>query len=157
MANYGWLYGLISVYAVASGSCAAYAYRQNKVAGNDSGTHAKPLARERFERIGAVFTLSASLFSGYTVEGIAWEAWLKGWFATRWIPAGVACTWAFWSWARLNALGKSRRYLTLSEFVYDRFSAPNSRNQATAHALRVLTWGSLLLPIFCYQSAFGRG
>ena len=154
MANYGWLYGLISVYAVASGSCAAYAYRQNKVAGNDSGDVMRNHfgAGKGLSGLALFFTLSASLFSGYTVEGIAWEAWLKGWFATRWIPAGVGVYMGFLVMApRLNALGKSRGYLTLSEFVYDRFSAPNSRNQATAHALRVLTWGSLLLPIFCYQ------
>ena len=154
MANYGWLYGLISVYAVASGSCAAYAYRQNKVAGNDSGDVMRNHfgAGKGLSGLALFFTLSASLFSGYTVEGIAWEAWFKGWFATRWIPAGVGVYMGFLVMApRLNALGKSRGYLTLSEFVYDRFSAPNSRNQATAHALRVLTWGSLLLPIFCYQ------
>jgi SSS family solute:Na+ symporter len=51
----------------------------------------------------------------------------------------------------LNSLGKSRGYLTLSEFVYDRFSAPNSRFQATAHALRVVSYVCLLLPIFTYQ------
>jgi len=154
MGNYGWLYALISVYAVASASCAAYAHRQNKAAGNDSGDVMRNHfgAGKGLSGLALFFTLSASLFSGYTVEGIAWEAWLKGWFATRWIPAGVGVYMGFLVMApRLNALGKSRGYLTLSEFVYDRFSAPNSRNQATAHALRVLTWGSLLLPIFCYQ------
>lgn len=154
MANYGWLYALISLYGVASGAAATFAHRRNKAAANDAGD----AMRNHFgggKGLGGValfFTLSASLFSAYSVEGIAWEAWFKGWFATRWIPAGVGVYMGFLIMApRLNALGKLRGYLTLSEVVYDRFSAPNSRHQLTAHALRVITWGCLLLPIFCYQ------
>ena len=96
------------------------------------------------------FTLSASLFSGYTVEGIAGGV-VEGMVRHAMDSRGVgAVRWAFGHGARLNALGKSSRYLTLSEFVYDRFSALNSRNQATAHALRVLTWGSLVANL-CYH------
>lgn len=152
--NYGWLYALIVVYGVSSAGAAGWAWKQNSAAGNDSGD----AMRNHFgggkglNGIALFFTLSASLFSAYSVEGIAWEAWLKGWFATRWIPAGVGVYMCFLILApRLNALGKSRGYLTLSEFVYDRFSAPNSRCQYTAHALRIITWFCLLLPIFTYQ------
>ena len=133
MANYGWLYALISLYGVASGAAATFAHRRNKAAANDAGD----AMRNHFgggKGLGGValfFTLSASLFSAYSVEGIAWEAWFKGWFATRWIPAGVGVYMGFLIMApRLNALGKLRGYLTLSEVVYDRFSAPNSADQA---------------------------
>ena len=150
MANYGWLYALISLYGVASGAAATFAHRRNKAAANDAGD----AMRNHFgggKGLGGValfFTLSASLFSAYSVEGIAWEAWFKGWFVTRWIPAGVGVYMGFLIMApRLNALGKLRGYLTLSEVVYDRFSAPNSRYQLTAHALRVITWGLSLIHI----------
>lgn len=152
--NFAWLYGMISLYGVASALAAWLAYRANASKENDSGD----AMRNHFgggKGLGGValfFTLSASLFSAYSVEGIAWEAWFKGWFATRWIPAGVGVYMFFLILApRLNSLGKTRGYLTLSEFVYDRFSAPNSRCQETAHALRLIVYASLLLPIFTYQ------
>ncbi|CEF99819.1 Sodium/solute symporter [Ostreococcus tauri] len=154
MANYGWLYGLIATYGCASGGAAWFAYARNKAAANDAGDAMRNHfgAGRGLGGVALFFTLSASLFSAYSVEGIAWEAWFKGWFATRWIPAGVGVYMAFLVLApRLHALGKARGYLTLSEVVYDRFSAPNSRSQLTAHALRVITWGCLLLPIFTYQ------
>ena len=37
MANYGWLYALISLYGVASGAAATFAHRRNKAAANDAG------------------------------------------------------------------------------------------------------------------------
>ena len=152
--NYAWLYSLIAVYGVASGTAAEYARRKNRAEGNDAGDEMRNHfgAGKGLSGVSLFFTLSASLFSAYSVEGIAWEAWFKGWFATRWIPAGVGVYMCFLIIApRLNSLGKSRGYLTLSEFVYDRFSAPNSHYQGTAHALRVITYGCMLLPIFTYQ------
>ena len=155
MANYGWLYALIAVYGVASGGAAFAARHQNKSVENALPGDAMRNHFGAGRGLGGVtlfFTMSASLFSAYSVEGIAWEAWFKGWNATRWITAGVGVYMAFLVLApRLHALGKARGYLTLSEVVYDRFSAPNSRYQATAHALRIITWGCLLLPIFTYQ------
>ena len=152
--NYAWLYSLIAVYGVASGTAAEYARRNNKAAVNDTGDEMRNHfgAGKGLSGLSLFFTLSASLFSAYSVEGIAWEAWFKGWFVTRWIPAGVGVYMCFLIIApRLHALGKSRGYLTLSAFVYDRFSAPNSQYQATAHALRVITYMCMLLPIFTYQ------
>ncbi|KAF8067290.1 cyclin-C1-1 [Scenedesmus sp. PABB004] len=135
------------------------------------------------------FTMSASLFSGYTVSGIVAEAYTLGWVATRWIPAGVGVYMGFLFMAprfhgkpsslsrraqapaarphapagarraashrrrrrapRGAALGKSRGYMTVSEFIFDRY-LPNSGAPWVAHTLRVVSFIALQLPIFTY-------
>ena len=152
--TYGWLYAFIAMYALSSMAAASYARIRNSSPENDSGSSMKNHfgAGKGLNGLALFFTLSASLFSAYSVEGIAWEAWFKGWFATRWIPAGVGVYMCFLILApRLNALGQQRGYLTISEVVYDRFSAPNSASHVTAHLLRIITYGCMLLPIFTYQ------
>lgn len=73
------------------------------------------------------FTMAASLYSGYSISGIANEAYTFGFMAIRWIPAGVALYAAFMVLApRLHALGKSRGYLTICEFIFDRYAEPAS-------------------------------
>ena len=50
----------------------------------------------------------------------------QGWIATRWIPGGVGVYMGFLLMApRLHALGKSRGYVTISEFIYDRYLPPS--------------------------------
>jgi len=96
------------------------------------------------------FTMAASLYSGYTISGIANEAYTFGFMAVRWIPAGVSLYAAFMVLApRLHALGKARGYLTLCEFIYDRYSAP-ACSPAVPHILRIVALFCLQLPVFCY-------
>ena len=91
--------------------------------------------------VGAIplfFTMAASLYSGYSISGIANEAYTFGFLAVRWIPAGVALYAAFMVLApRMHALGKARGYLTVSEIIYDRYSQP-AMSPAVLHALRLL-------------------
>ena len=50
----------------------------------------------------------------------------QGWIATRWIPGGVGVYMGFLLMApRLHALGKARGYVTISEFIYDRYLPPS--------------------------------
>uniref|UniRef100_A0A7S0X4Z7 Sodium/solute symporter n=1 Tax=Mantoniella antarctica TaxID=81844 RepID=A0A7S0X4Z7_9CHLO len=152
--TYGWFYAIITLYVMSCVAAATYARRRNAAPENDSGDAMKNHfgAGKGLGGVALFFTLSASLFSAYSVEGIAWEAWFKGWFATRWIPAGVGVYMCFLILApRFNALGQQRGYLTVSEVVYDRFAAPNSAFHLTAHLLRVLTFAAMMLPIFTYQ------
>eukprot|EP00878_Enallax_costatus_P016186 GHUV01016976.1.p1 GENE.GHUV01016976.1~~GHUV01016976.1.p1 ORF type:complete len:356 (+),score=97.44 GHUV01016976.1:718-1785(+) len=94
--------------------------------------------------------MSASLFSGYTVSGIVAEAYAQGWVATRWIPGGVGVYAGFLLMApRLHALGKSRGYMTISEFLYDRYSPPSGATWVS-HTLRIVSFLALQLPIFTY-------
>mmetsp|Transcript_16719 Transcript_16719/g.40010 ORF Transcript_16719/g.40010 Transcript_16719/m.40010 type:complete len:772 (+) Transcript_16719:76-2391(+) len=96
------------------------------------------------------FTMAASLFSGYSISGIANEANTFGFLALRWIPAGVALYGAFMFLApRLHALGKSRGYLTIGEFIFDRYAEPAS-SPIIPHSLRILTLFCQLLPVFTY-------
>jgi hypothetical protein len=54
------------------------------------------------------------------------EAYTLGWVATRWIPGGVGVYMGFLLLApRLHAFGKSRGYMTISEFLYDRYLPPS--------------------------------
>lgn len=54
------------------------------------------------------------------------EAYNQGWIATRWIPGGVGVYMGFLLMApRLHALGKSRGYVTISEFIFDRYLPPS--------------------------------
>jgi len=103
--------------------------------------------------VGAIplfFTMAASLYSGYSISGIANEAYTFGFLAVRWIPAGVALYAAFMVLApRMHALGKARGYLTVSEIIYDRYSQP-AMSPAVPHALRLLSLFCLQLPVFCY-------
>eukprot|EP00878_Enallax_costatus_P020660 GHUV01021849.1.p1 GENE.GHUV01021849.1~~GHUV01021849.1.p1 ORF type:complete len:275 (+),score=54.69 GHUV01021849.1:271-1095(+) len=112
--------------------------------------------REHYVTIGGLatvtwfFTMSASLFSGYTVSGIVAEAYAQGWVATRWIPGGVGVYAGFLLMApRLHALGKSRGYMTISEFLYDRYSPPSGATWVS-HTLRIVSFLALQLPIFTY-------
>eukprot|EP00286_Rhodomonas_abbreviata_P001544 CAMPEP_0181291168 /NCGR_PEP_ID=MMETSP1101-20121128/1820_1 /TAXON_ID=46948 /ORGANISM="Rhodomonas abbreviata, Strain Caron Lab Isolate" /LENGTH=349 /DNA_ID=CAMNT_0023395535 /DNA_START=118 /DNA_END=1164 /DNA_ORIENTATION=- len=96
------------------------------------------------------FTMAASLFSGYSVSGIANESYTFGFCSIRWIPAGVALYGAFMFLApRLHALGKSRGYLTIGEFIFDRFAEPAS-SPFIPHSLRLLSLFCLQLPVFTY-------
>eukprot|EP00879_Flechtneria_rotunda_P027833 GHRR01029839.1.p1 GENE.GHRR01029839.1~~GHRR01029839.1.p1 ORF type:complete len:229 (+),score=67.26 GHRR01029839.1:107-793(+) len=96
------------------------------------------------------FTMSASLFSGYTISGIVAEAYAQGWVATRWIPGGVGVYMAFLLMApRLHALGKSRGYVTISEYLYDRYLPPSGAPWVP-HALRIVSFLALQLPVFTY-------
>jgi len=95
------------------------------------------------------FTMAASLFSGYSVAGIASEAFTFGFQATRWICAGVPIYGVFLILSpRLHALGKSRGYLSILEFLYDRFAV--SGHPAVAHAIRFVCLFCLQLPVFTY-------
>ncbi|KXZ41352.1 hypothetical protein GPECTOR_527g519 [Gonium pectorale] len=97
------------------------------------------------------WTMMASLFSGYSVSGIVHEAYTQGWIATRWIPAGVGLYIAFAIMApRLHALSKRRGYYTLSQVIFDRFSRPSSSHQIVAHALAIVSFFCLQLPVFTY-------
>lgn len=53
------------------------------------------------------------------------EAYRNGWVVTKWISAGVGIyiTFAFMA-PRLHALGKARGYMTLSQYLHDRFLPP---------------------------------
>jgi len=96
------------------------------------------------------FTMAASLYSGYSISGIANEAYTFGFMAIRWIPAGVALYAAFMVLApRLHALGKSRGYLTICEFIFDRYAEPAS-SPLVPHALRLVSLLCLQLPVFSY-------
>jgi hypothetical protein len=54
---------------------------------------------------------------------------LQGWIATRWIPGGVGVYMGFLLMApRLHSLGKSRGYVTISEFIFDRYLPPSGAN-----------------------------
>eukprot|EP00878_Enallax_costatus_P014607 GHUV01015281.1.p3 GENE.GHUV01015281.1~~GHUV01015281.1.p3 ORF type:complete len:120 (+),score=21.97 GHUV01015281.1:1024-1383(+) len=68
---------------------------------------------------------STILHAVYSCSIVA-EAYAQGWVATRWIPGGVGVYAGFLLMApRLHALGKSRGYMTISEFLYDRYSPPS--------------------------------
>ena len=96
------------------------------------------------------FSMGATLFSGYSVSGIANEAYATGFLVTRWIVAGVTIYACFMLLApRLHALGKSHGYLSVIEFIFDRY-AFNSSHPLWAHTLRMLSLGCLQLPVFCY-------
>jgi len=95
------------------------------------------------------FTMCSSLFSGYTVSGIPAEAYGRGWVAIRWILAGVPIYGAFLLLTpRLHALGKSRGYLSVIEFIFDRYAS--SSHPAVPHALRLISLLCLQLPVFTY-------
>lgn len=97
------------------------------------------------------FTMSATLFSGYSVSGIVNEAFTQGWVVTRWIMAGVGIYAAFGIMApRLHALGKSRHYFNTPEFVFDRYLPANNKRRWVAHCLGLLAFACLQLPIFTY-------
>ena len=60
------------------------------------------------------------------VHRIVSEAYSLGWVATRWIPGGVGVYMGFLVLApRLHAFGKTRGYMTISEFIYDRYLPPS--------------------------------
>lgn len=95
--------------------------------------------------------MMASLFSGYSVSGIVNEAYNTGWMATRWIPGGVGLYIAFAVMApRLHALSKRRGYFTISEVLFDRYSCPSSSHPLVAHAIHLITFFCLQLPVFTY-------
>eukprot|EP00283_Hemiselmis_rufescens_P008411 CAMPEP_0173430622 /NCGR_PEP_ID=MMETSP1357-20121228/8987_1 /TAXON_ID=77926 /ORGANISM="Hemiselmis rufescens, Strain PCC563" /LENGTH=729 /DNA_ID=CAMNT_0014394993 /DNA_START=182 /DNA_END=2371 /DNA_ORIENTATION=- len=95
------------------------------------------------------FTMCSSLFSGYTVSGIPAEAYGRGFVAIRWILAGVPIYGAFLLLTpRLHALGKSRGYLSIIEFIFDRYAV--SSTPVVAHALRLISLVCLQLPVFTY-------
>lgn len=97
------------------------------------------------------FTMLATLFSGYSVSGIVNEAYNQGWVATRWIPGGVGLYVAFGIIApRIHGLAKRRGYFTVSQVIFDRYSSPYSSTQHVAHALHILTFACLQLPVFTY-------
>lgn len=63
------------------------------------------------------------------------EAYNQGWIATRWIPGGVGVYMGFLLMApRLHALGKSRGYVTISEFIFDRYLPPSGAPWVRVHA-----------------------
>mmetsp|Transcript_21638 Transcript_21638/g.33861 ORF Transcript_21638/g.33861 Transcript_21638/m.33861 type:complete len:737 (-) Transcript_21638:160-2370(-) len=96
------------------------------------------------------FSMAATLYSGYSVSGIADEAYTFGFLAIRWIPAGVALYGAMAILApRMHALGKSRGYLTAGELIFDRYSEPAS-SPFVPHMLRLVALFCLQLPVFCY-------
>ncbi|GIL51166.1 hypothetical protein Vafri_7234 [Volvox africanus] len=97
------------------------------------------------------WTMMATLFSGYSVSGIVNEAYSSGWTATRWIPAGVGLYIAFAIMApRLHALSKRRGYFTMSQVIYDRYLPPSGSHVLVAHALALLSFFCLQLPVFTY-------
>ncbi|GIL75284.1 hypothetical protein Vretimale_7979 [Volvox reticuliferus] len=97
------------------------------------------------------WTMMATLFSGYSVSGIVNEAYALGWTATRWIPAGVGLYISFAIMApRLHSLSKRRGYFTMSQVIYDRFLPPSSSHVFVAHALALLSFFCLQLPVFTY-------
>lgn len=116
----------------------------------DSGSQSYLGAGQGVGGVTLFFTMAASLYSGYSISGIANEAYTFGFMAIRWIPAGVALYAAFMILApRLHALGKARGYLTLCEFIYDRYSAP-ACSPVVPHMLRLVSLFCLQLPVFCY-------
>jgi len=116
----------------------------------ESGTQSYLGAGQGVGGLTLFFTMAASLYSGYSLSGIANEAYTFGFMAVRWIPAGVALYAAFMVLApRMHALGKARGYLTLSELIYDRYSEPAS-SPAVPHALRLISLFCLQLPVFTY-------
>jgi Na+/proline symporter len=116
----------------------------------DGGAHSYLGAGKGVGPVTLFFTMAASLYSGYSISGIANEAYTFGFHAIRWIPAGVALYAAFMILApRLHALGKSHGYLTISHFIFDRFAEPAS-SPLVPHALRILSLICLQLPVFCY-------
>ncbi|GLC49135.1 hypothetical protein PLESTB_000186200 [Pleodorina starrii] len=97
------------------------------------------------------WTMMATLFSGYSVSGIVNEAYNQGWMVTKWIPGGVGLYIAFAVMApRLHALSKRRGYFTLSQFIFDRFMPPSGSHVGVAHALSLLSFFCLQLPVFTY-------
>lgn len=95
------------------------------------------------------FTMCASLFSGYSVAGITNEAYSFGFQAIRWIPAGVSIYGCYQILApRLHALGRSRGYLCIMEFIFDRYAV--SGHPAVAHIIRIICLACLQLPVFTY-------
>lgn len=97
------------------------------------------------------FTMAASLYSGYSVSGIVNESFNAGWTSTRWIPGGIGVYVGFLFLApRLHALGKSRGYMTVSHFLFDRYLPNNSGSVWVAHTLRLVSFAALQLPIFTY-------
>ena len=75
----------------------------------NSGTQSYLGAGQGVGGVTLFFTMAASLYSGYSISGIANEAYTFGFMAVRWIPAGVALYAAFMVLApRLHALGKAR-------------------------------------------------
>ncbi|KAI8471640.1 MAG: SSS family transporter: sodium ion/pantothenate [Monoraphidium minutum] len=92
-----------------------------------------------------------SLYSGYSVSGSVNESFNAGWTSTRWIPGGIGVYVGFLFLApRFHALGKSRGYMTVSHFIYDRYLPCSSTAPWVAHLLRVLSFAALQLPIFTY-------
>ncbi len=108
-------------------------------------------------------------YSGYSISGIANEAYTTGWHVirqapstnhkhplaltesplSRWIPAGIPIYTLFLLLGpRLHALAKSRGYLTVGEFAFDRFAV--SSHPVVPHGIRILILFSLQLPVFCY-------
>ena len=116
----------------------------------DDGTQSYLGAGRGVGPVTLFFTMAASLYSGYSISGIANESYTFGWMSIRWIPAGVALYAAFMVLApRMHALGKARGYLTVSEVIYDRYSG-EAVSPAVPHALRLLALFCLQLPVFCY-------
>ncbi|EFJ49747.1 hypothetical protein VOLCADRAFT_104191 [Volvox carteri f. nagariensis] len=97
------------------------------------------------------WTMMATLFSGYSVSGIVNEAYRQGWMVTKWIPGGVGLYIAFAVMApRLHALSKRRGYFTISQVIYDRYLPPSGSHVLVAHALSLLSFACLQLPVFTY-------
>eukprot|EP00285_Hemiselmis_virescens_P017939 CAMPEP_0173381082 /NCGR_PEP_ID=MMETSP1356-20130122/3567_1 /TAXON_ID=77927 ORGANISM="Hemiselmis virescens, Strain PCC157" /NCGR_SAMPLE_ID=MMETSP1356 /ASSEMBLY_ACC=CAM_ASM_000847 /LENGTH=723 /DNA_ID=CAMNT_0014334827 /DNA_START=229 /DNA_END=2397 /DNA_ORIENTATION=+ len=95
------------------------------------------------------FTMCSSLFSGYTVSGIPAESFGRGFLSIRWILSGVPIYGMFLLLApRLHALGKARGYLSIIEFVFDRYAVTAS--PIVPHALRLISLLCLQLPVFTY-------
>mmetsp|Transcript_24621 Transcript_24621/g.55623 ORF Transcript_24621/g.55623 Transcript_24621/m.55623 type:complete len:718 (-) Transcript_24621:72-2225(-) len=157
------IYAIIPIYGVFLVCISAFSYWKNSSSGvinclgiSFRGDRVKDLTQSFLgagSGVGGVtlfFTMAASLFSGYSISGIANEAYTFGFSAIRWIPAGVALYAAFMVMApRMHALGKSRGYLTLGELIYDRFSEP-ACSPIIPHALRLVSLFCLQLPVFCY-------
>ncbi|GBF88910.1 sodium:pantothenate symporter [Raphidocelis subcapitata] len=98
------------------------------------------------------FSMSASLYSGYSVSGIVNESFNQGWTSTRWIPGGIGVYVGFLLLApRFHTLGKTRGYMTLSHFIYERYlPSPSGGPVWVAHLLRLLSFAALQLPVFTY-------
>jgi Na+/proline symporter len=81
------------------------------------------------------------------------EAYALGWYATRWIPAGLAFFFAsHFTFPQLAALGHDKGYLSISEVIFARYNMYEERS-APAHVLYCFSFVVLQLPILVYVSS----